>query len=40
MQFTVPAVLDAVAAAIPDRVLLTQGDRRYTYADVVDRPGR
>ena len=32
MQFTVPAVLDAVAATIGDRVLLTQGDRRYTYA--------
>ena len=40
MQFTVSAVLDAVAAAIPDRVLLTQGDRRYTYADVVDRSNR
>jgi len=40
MQFTVPAVLDAVAAAIPDRVLLTQGERRYTYADVVDRSNR
>jgi 3-oxocholest-4-en-26-oate---CoA ligase len=40
MQFTVPAVLDAVAAAIPDRVLLTQGNRRYTYADVVDRSNR
>jgi acyl-CoA synthetase (AMP-forming)/AMP-acid ligase II len=40
MQFTVPAVFDAVAAAIPDRVLLTQGDRRYTYADVIDRSNR
>jgi acyl-CoA synthetase (AMP-forming)/AMP-acid ligase II len=40
MQFTVPAVLDAVAAAIPDRVLLTQGKRRYTHADVVDRSNR
>jgi 3-oxocholest-4-en-26-oate---CoA ligase len=40
MQFTVPAVLDAVAAAIPDRVLLTQGDQRHTYADVVDRSNR
>ncbi|WP_319457776.1 MULTISPECIES: acyl-CoA synthetase [unclassified Mycobacterium] len=40
MQFTVSAVFDAVAAAIPDRVLLTQGDRRYTYADVVDRSNR
>jgi len=40
MYFTVPAVLDAVAAAIPDRVLLTQGNRRYTYADVVERSNR
>ena len=40
MQFTVPAVLDAVAAAIPTRVLLTQGDRRFTYADVVGRSNR
>jgi acyl-CoA synthetase (AMP-forming)/AMP-acid ligase II len=40
MQFTVPAALDAVAAAIPERVLLIQGDRRYTYADVVERSNR
>ena len=40
MQFTVPAVLDAVAATIGDRVLLTQGDRRYTYAQVVERSNR
>lgn len=40
MQFTVPAVRDAVAATIPDRVLLTHGNRRYTYADVVDRSNR
>jgi acyl-CoA synthetase (AMP-forming)/AMP-acid ligase II len=40
MQFTVPAALDAVAAAIPERVLLVQGDRRYTYADVVERSNR
>jgi 3-oxocholest-4-en-26-oate---CoA ligase len=40
MQFTVPAVLDAVAAGIGDRVLLTQGDRRHTYADVVERSNR
>lgn len=40
MQFTVPAALDAVTAAIPDRVLLIQGDRRYTYADVVERSNR
>src|ERR1700730_19441187 len=38
--FTVPAVADAVAAAIPDRELITQGDRRYTYADIVDRSTR
>ena len=40
MEFTVPDVLDAVAAALPDRVLLIQGERRYTYADVVDRSNR
>ena len=40
MQFTVPAVLDAVAATIGDRILLTQGDRRYTYAQVVERSNR
>lgn len=40
MQFTVPDVLDTIAAHIGDRVLLTQGDRRYTYADVVDRSNR
>src|SRR5271167_1443148 len=38
--FTVPAVADAVAAAIGDRDLITQGDRRYTYADIVDRSTR
>jgi acyl-CoA synthetase (AMP-forming)/AMP-acid ligase II len=40
LQFTVPAVLDAVTAAIGDRVLLIQGDRRYTYDDVVARSNR
>ncbi|WP_029113547.1 acyl-CoA synthetase [Mycobacterium sp. URHB0044] len=40
MQFTVPAVLDAVTAEIGDRVLLTQGDRRYTYAEIVERSNR
>jgi len=40
MQFTVPAALDAVATTIPDRVLLVQGNRHYTYADVVDRSNR
>ncbi|BBZ31652.1 acyl-CoA synthetase [Mycolicibacterium confluentis] len=40
MQFTVPAVADAVAAALPDRTLIIQGDRRYTHAEVVDRSTR
>ncbi|OBH33936.1 acyl-CoA synthetase [Mycobacterium intracellulare] len=38
--FTVPAVAEAVAAAIPDRELIIQGDRRYTYAQVIDRSNR
>jgi acyl-CoA synthetase (AMP-forming)/AMP-acid ligase II len=38
--FTVPAVAKAVAAAIPDRELIIQGDRRYTYAQVIDRSNR
>jgi acyl-CoA synthetase (AMP-forming)/AMP-acid ligase II len=38
--FTVPAVVDAVAAAAPDRELITQGENRYTYADIVDRSKR
>ena len=36
-QFTVPAVAKAVAAAIPDRDLLIQGNRRYSYAQVIER---
>jgi acyl-CoA synthetase (AMP-forming)/AMP-acid ligase II len=40
MQFTVSAVADAVAAAIPDRTLLIQGARRYSYAEVVERSNR
>ncbi|CRZ15338.1 acyl-CoA synthetase [Mycolicibacterium neworleansense] len=40
MQFTVPAVAEAVAAAIPDRPLIIQGDRRYTYRQIVDRSNR
>lgn len=39
-QFTVPAVADAVAAAVPDRPLIIQGDRRYSYREVVDRSNR
>ena len=39
-QFTVPAAADAVAAAIGDREFLIQGDRRYTYAQIVERSNR
>lgn len=38
--FTVPAVAKAVAAAIPDRELVIQGDRRYTYRQVIERANR
>ena len=37
VEFTVPAVADAVAAVMPDRELIIQGGRRYTYAQIVDR---
>ena len=40
MLFTVSDVTDAVAAAIPDRTLVIQGDRRFTYAEVVARANR
>src|SRR3954454_11159272 len=40
MEFTVPAVLDAIANRIGDRVLLTKADRRYTYAEIVERSNR
>jgi 3-oxocholest-4-en-26-oate---CoA ligase len=39
-QFTVPAVAAAVAAVIPDRELIIQGGRRYTYAEVIERSNR
>jgi acyl-CoA synthetase (AMP-forming)/AMP-acid ligase II len=39
-QFTVPAVAAAVAAAIGDRELVIQGERRYTYAQIVERSNR
>jgi len=39
-QFTVPAAADAVAAVIGDRDLIVQGDRRYTYAQIVERSNR
>ncbi len=37
IQFTVPAAADAVAAVIGDREFIVQGDRRYTYAQIVER---
>ena len=37
MQFTVPVVAEAVAAAIGDRPLIVQGDRRFTYRQIMDR---
>ncbi|WP_326547420.1 acyl-CoA synthetase [Mycolicibacterium sp. ND9-15] len=39
-QFTVPAAADTVAAVIGDREFVVQGDRRYTYAQVVERANR
>jgi 3-oxocholest-4-en-26-oate---CoA ligase len=39
-QFTVPTVADAVAAAIGERELIIQGERRYTYAETVERSNR
>lgn len=39
-QFTVPAVAGAVAAAIPDRDLVIRGERRYSYAQVIERSNR
>ncbi|MHA3022839.1 acyl-CoA synthetase [Mycobacterium sp. BMJ-28] len=39
-MFTVSAVAEAVAAAIPDRTLVTQGTRRHSYRDIVRRSNR
>ncbi|MGA8328813.1 MAG: acyl-CoA synthetase [Mycobacterium sp.] len=39
-QFTVPDVIAAVAATIPDRDLIVQGERRFSYADIVARSDR
>jgi 3-oxocholest-4-en-26-oate---CoA ligase len=39
-QFTVPAVAGAVAATIGDRELIIQGERRYTYAEILERSNR
>ncbi|WP_171055087.1 acyl-CoA synthetase [Mycobacterium sp. DBP42] len=40
VQFTVPAVAEAVAAAIGDRPLIVQGERRLTYRQIVERSNR
>jgi len=39
-QFTVPTVAEAVAAAIGGRELIIQGERRFTYAETVERSNR
>jgi acyl-CoA synthetase (AMP-forming)/AMP-acid ligase II len=39
-QYTVPAVADAVAAAIGHRELIAQGEKRYTYAQIAERSKR
>lgn len=38
--FTVPEVAAAIAAAIPERDLVIQGERRFTYAQIVERSNR
>jgi 3-oxocholest-4-en-26-oate---CoA ligase len=39
-QFTVPAVTKAVAAAIGNRELIIQGERRFSYAQALERSNR
>src|SRR5690349_18235806 len=39
-QFTVPATADAVASAIGEREFIIHGDRRYTFAQIVERSNR
>ncbi len=39
-HFTVPGAIDAIAAAIGDREYIVQGDRRFTYAQIVERSNR
>jgi fatty-acyl-CoA synthase len=38
--FTVPAVAEAVATAIPDRPFVVHGGRRHTYRQLIDRSNR
>ncbi|MCB0947823.1 MAG: acyl-CoA synthetase [Mycobacterium sp.] len=40
IQFTVPAAADAVTAVIGDREFIIQGERRFTYTQVVERSNR
>jgi acyl-CoA synthetase (AMP-forming)/AMP-acid ligase II len=40
MEFTVPAVTSAIAATIGDRDLIIQGERRFSYAQIVERSNR
>lgn len=40
IQFTVPAAADAVTAVIGDREFIVQGERRFTFAQVVERSNR
>lgn len=39
-EWTIGGVLDAIAAAVPDRVMTVCGDRRSTYAQTADRTRR
>ncbi len=39
-QLTLVEAADAVAAVLPDRELVVQGDRRYTYAQIAERSRR
>ncbi|MDY6996556.1 MAG: acyl-CoA synthetase [Actinomycetota bacterium] len=40
IQFTVPAAADAIAAVIGDREFIIQGQRRFTYAQIIERSNR
>jgi acyl-CoA synthetase (AMP-forming)/AMP-acid ligase II len=39
-QYTVPAVAEAVAGTLRDRELIIQGDKRFTYGQIVERSTR
>ncbi|MFJ1454815.1 acyl-CoA synthetase [Nocardia sp. N2S4-5] len=38
--FTLVSAIDAAASALPDRELVVQGDRRFTYAQIAERSKR